>query len=236
MKKNEYLKSVIEIIVFFAVTTVVTIAAYPHIKRLADPAGREKFAAWVSSSGAAGWFVIFGLEILQIIAAFIPGGPVEILSGVLYGGFGGLFTCLAGCITASFIVFTLSKKAGTPIVEKLFNRKEREKFAFLNDSRKLETVVFILFLIPGMPKDMLTYIAGTTPMKVSRFLLISTVARIPALALSTFVGSTVRQGEWKTAAVIFAVTAVTGILGILYRDRLINFSRTIGKKIKHKDS
>ena len=230
MKKNEYLKPAIEIIVFFAVTSFVTIAAYPYIKRLADPAGREKFAAWIYSRGTAGWFVIFGLEILQIIAAFIPGGPVEILSGVLYGGFGGLCTCLAGCITASFIVFTLSKKAGAPIVEKLFNRKEREKFAFLNDSRKLETVVFILFLIPGMPKDMLTYIAGTTPIKVSRFMLISTVARIPALALSTFAGSTVRHGEWKTAVAIFAVTAAAGILGILFRDRLIHLNRSIGKK------
>ncbi|MCK9170698.1 MAG: VTT domain-containing protein [Treponema sp.] len=235
MKKNDFIKPVVGIIIFFAVMTVVTIAAYPYIKQLADPAVREKFAAWISSRGAAGWFIVFVLQMLQIIAAFIPGGPVEVAAGVLYGGFGGLLTCLAGSIAASFIVFTLSKKIGMPVVEKLFSRTQRERFSFLNDSRKLESAVFILFLIPGMPKDMLTYIAGTTQMKTSRFLVISSVARIPALVLSTFIGSTVRHGEWKSATVIFAIVAVTGILGILYRDRLISFSRTIGKKIKHKN-
>ncbi|MFA6857116.1 MAG: VTT domain-containing protein [Treponema sp.] len=233
MKKNDCIKPVVGIIVFFAVMTAVTIAACPYIKRLADPSVREKFTAWIYSRGVAGWFIVFGMQVFQIVAAFIPGGPVEVAAGVLYGGFGGLFTCLAGSIAASFFIFTLSKKIGTPVVEKLFNRAERERFSFLKDSRKLEAVVFILFLVPGMPKDMLTYIAGTTPMKTSRFLFISSIARIPALALSTFIGSTVRHGEWKSTVVIFAVVAVTGILGILFRDRLINFSRMIGKKIKY---
>jgi uncharacterized membrane protein YdjX (TVP38/TMEM64 family) len=236
MKKNQYIKPVMEIIGFSAVITVITIAAYPYIKQLSVPAVREKFAAWILSRGAAGWFAVFGLQVLQIVAAFIPGGPVEVLSGVLYGGWGGLLTCLAGSITASLIIFTLSKKIGTPVVEKLFKRTERERFSFLNDSRKLETVVFFLFLIPGMPKDMLTYIAGTTPMKTSRFLFISSAARLPALALSTFMGATVRHGEWKRAAVIFTAAAVAGILGILCRDRLINFSGKAGKKTEHHDS
>lgn len=235
MKKNKNLITAVGIIILFAVITGITAAAYPYIKRLEEPAVRQKFAQWISSRGLRGWFVIFGLQVLQIVAAFIPGGPVEVLSGVLYGGFGGLLTCLAGCVVASCIIFGLCKRVGIPIVEKIFGRKEIEQFSFLKDSRKLETVVFILFLIPGMPKDMLTYLTGTTPMKLSRFLLISSVARIPALALSTFMGSSVRHGEWKSAAVIFVVTAVAGLLGILCRDRLRIFSRNIGKKMHRRD-
>ncbi len=230
MKKNKELKTIIELLLFLIITAAVTIIAFPHIKRLGNVAERQKFIEWILSRGIGGWFVIFGLQILQIIAAFIPGGPVEVIAGLLYGGLGGLLTCISGSIIASFIIFTLSKKLGTPLIEKFFKKDERERFSFLNDSRKLEMIIFILFLIPGIPKDMLTYIAGTTSIKTSRFLLLSSIARIPAVALSTYIGSTVRLGEWHRAIIIFAVVILTGIFGIFYKDRIIDFSRKIGRR------
>lgn len=103
----------------------------------------------------------------------------------------------------------------------------------MKDAKKLETIVFILFLIPGTPKDMLTYVVGTSSMKVSQFLVISTFARIPSVISSTFIGSTIRWGEWETAALIFAVTAVLGVVGIKYQEGMIGFCKRLGRRVKN---
>ncbi len=150
----------------------------------------------------------------------------------MYGGFGGLLICLVGCVVASSGIFLLSKRFGATLVAKLFGKNKFDEFAFIKDSRKLETIVFILFLIPGTPKDMLTYIVGTSPMKISQVLMISTFARIPSIISSTFIGSSMRQGEWEIAILIFAFTAVSGILGIVYKERMVGFCKIIGRRIK----
>ena len=228
-------KYFIGIIIFLVVTLAITLISVPYIRQLSNPETRQKFIQWITSLGIRGWLIVLGIQVLQIIVAFIPGGPIEILAGILYGGFGGLLTCLCGSVLASFCAFSLAKKFGTPLIARLFNKNDIEKFSFLQDSRKLETIVFILFLIPGTPKDMLTYLAGTSPIKTSRFLIIATFARIPAVILSTFIGSSARHGEWKTAVLIFVITAVIGLLGILYKDKLIDACRQLGKKITHRE-
>ena len=78
-------------------------------------------------------------------------------------------------------------------------------------------VTFILFLIPGTPKDMLTYIVGVTDMSVWKFIGISTFARIPSVLSSTIIGSTMRQGEWKVSLIVFLVTGIIGIVGIGFK-------------------
>ena len=73
----------------------------------------------------------------------------------------------------------ISKRFGAPHLAKLFKKSKLDEFAFLKDAKKLETIVFILFLIWGTPKDMLTYVVGTSQMELTQFLVISTFARIP---------------------------------------------------------
>jgi uncharacterized membrane protein YdjX (TVP38/TMEM64 family) len=234
MKKNDKSAGKIFIVsaVFFTFIIVLSLISLPSVRLLSESETQQRFKAWITSLGIGGWFLVLGIQIIQIIIAFIPGEPVELLAGVLYGGFGGLFLCLLGCVIASSGIFMLSKKFGTPLVKKLFGKNKLDEFAFLKDSRKLETIVFLLFLIPGTPKDMLTYIVGTSPMKVTQFLAISTFARLPSVISSTFIGSTIRQGEWEIAVLIFVLTAAFGILGIKYQERLIGFCKRIGRKVK----
>lgn len=232
-KNNKSIKRIVAFTaVFIAAMIAVTVIAFPYMNRLSEPEIQQEFKAWVMSLGIWGWLVVLGIQVLQIIIAFIPGEPVEIIAGVLYGGWGGLAVCLIGCILASSGIFLLTKRFGIPLIEKLFKSKRMDEYSFLNDSRKLETVVFILFLIPGTPKDMLTYIVGTSPMKLPQFLLISTFARLPSIISSTFIGATMRQGEWEFSILIFTVTAIIGIAGIRYKDRIINFCRQMGQRIR----
>ena len=234
MKKSDKTteKLIFVIAVFFSLMIALSLIALPYINLLSEPETQQKFKAWVTSLGAGGWLLILSIQIIQIVIAFIPGEPVEILAGVLYGGLGGLFLCLFGCVIASSGIYMLSKKFGTPLVTKLFKKNKLDEFAFLKDAKKLETIVFILFLIPGTPKDMLTYVVGTSPMKITQFLVISTFARIPSVISSAFIGSTISQGEWETAALIFTITAVLGIAGIKYQERIVGFCKRISRRMK----
>jgi uncharacterized membrane protein YdjX (TVP38/TMEM64 family) len=234
MRKDDKAKKkiIIAIAVFFILMFMLSLIALPYISLISDPEAQNRFKTWGASLGVRGWFLVLGIQVAQIVVAFIPGEPVEILAGVLYGGVGGLFLCLLGCAIASSGIFLLSKKFGTPLVAELFKKSKLDTFAFLKDSRKLETIVFILFLIPGTPKDMLTYVVGTSPMKVSQFLVISIFARIPSVVSSTFLGSTIRQGKWEIAVAIFIATAVFGISGITYQEKIIRFCKRIGRRVK----
>ncbi len=188
MPKKQKIRLALIVAVLLALMITATILLMPYIRKLADPAVRAQFKAWVTSLGALGYLVMIAIQMIQIIVAFIPGEIVEILAGVMYGGFGGLLVCLIGCVIASSGIFLLSKKLGARFTQRFFTKDNLDKYSYLRDSRRMEIVVFVLFLLPGTPKDMLTYVAGTTPMKLVQFLLISTFARIPSIVSSTFIG------------------------------------------------
>ncbi len=193
----------------------------PFIQKLSNPAYQQEFMAWSNSLGIRGWLIVLGIQILQIIIAFIPGEPVELLAGVLYGAWGGLGTCLLGCVLASSLIFFTVRKFGQGLVTAFFGPEKVAQFSFFNNNKKVELVTFILFLIPGTPKDLLTYLAGLSKIKPSQFLVVSTFARIPSIITSTTMGASVSRGNWELTLVVFLITAAIGLLGIRYKDRII---------------
>lgn len=214
----EYLRrrkavSIISIIVL----VVFLIAAYFVIGRplLATVGKPEHFRDWVDGHGVLGWLAMIGIMALQVIVAIIPGEPMEVGAGYAFGAWGGMVLCLAGAFVGQLIIFFFVRKYGVKLVEALVSREKMQSVKFLNDSRKLELLTFVLFLIPGTPKDVLSYVAGLTPINMWRFLGLTTVARIPSVITSTIVGSALGDGKMKTAIIVFVVTAVLSALCVL---------------------
>lgn len=210
-------------IIAIAALALGAVIVMPWIKTLYDPALRDAFAAFVESLGIWGYMLMFFIQVVQVVIAIIPGEPIELLAGVLYGGFGGLMLCTLGCIAGSSLIFIFMQRLGKPILDRIFRKNKLQEFSFLHDSRRLETVTFILFLTPGTPKDMLTYIAGTTRMPLIRFLAISSFARIPSIVTSTYIGDSVLAGNWYTAVILLLVTLALGLFGIFFREKIIAF-------------
>lgn len=206
----------------------------PLIQKLCDPALREKFTEYVDSLGAPGYALMLGLQILQVFVAIIPGEPVELMAGVICGGLGGLVLCLAGSALASAAVFMVMRRLGPPLLNRIFRKKRLEEYSFMQDSRKLELVTLVLFLMPATPKDMLTYVAGTTPISLRRFLIITTLARIPSVASSTFIGDSVLSGRWHVAIIIAVITIGLGLIGIFFREPAMEFCRRHSRR-RHPD-
>ena len=225
MDRQDKRKVIIMCLGFLAALAAASIFLLPYIKRLSEPQYQTALKEWVEQMGILGFLALLGLQMLQIVIAFIPGEPVELLAGVLYGTWGGLGVCLLGCVMASALIFSLSKRFGRRFLYRIFGEEKVCGWKWLTDSTRVEMVVFILFFIPGTPKDMLTYIVGITGMRVPRFLLISTFARIPSIVSSTLMGSAMSRGDWKLTLLVFVITGVTGIMGIAYKERILSFCR-----------
>ncbi|WP_010258202.1 TVP38/TMEM64 family protein [Treponema primitia] len=219
--KSPVRTGIIFFIVFIILTLILCILFWPFITRLRLPEYRDQFSLWIEKLGFRGVLILLGIQIMQIIVAVIPGGPVEVLAGAAYGALGGLGICLLGSLAASTGIFLVVRKFGAPLVFRFFGGELTDKYAFLKDTRKFSLVLFLLFLIPGIPKDTLTYIVPLGSIKLSRFIIISNFARIPGILTSTILGDSVISGNWVMIAIFFLIIAAMGILGLLYGEKII---------------
>ena len=218
---KELLKNSIPVIIFVAVMGILTLIFWPYIEELATDEGRVAFKTWIDSLGFGGWLVTLGIQLLQIFVAFIPGEPVEILLGYLWNPIGGMLTCLLGIFIGTTVIFLFVRKFGKKFVKKIVGTDDLSKYKFLSDKSKVEITIFILFFIPGTPKDVLTYVAPLAPISPIKYLVISTIARIPSIITSTILGDRLAEGDWLLAVVIFAITALISLAGILIGNKYI---------------
>ena len=220
--KKELIKKSIPIVIFILIMVLATVLLWPYISILSTDEGRAEFKAYIDGIGVLGWFVTLGIQLLQIFIAFIPGEPVELMLGFVWGPWIGLLTCLLGIFIGTLVIFLLVKRFGRPFVRKIVGDKDLSTYKFLSDPKKIDLTVFVLFFIPGTPKDALTYIAPLAPIKPARYLLIATLARIPSVITSTLLGDSIAEGEYLIAVIVFAVTALISVIGIILGNKFIN--------------
>jgi uncharacterized membrane protein YdjX (TVP38/TMEM64 family) len=211
-----------------------TIRFGPELTKLvSDP---HKFREYVLSFGPWSAVVFMLFQVLQVVIAVIPGEPVQIAGGYIFGTVLGTVYSTLGITAGYIIVFTSVKLFGFPLVKKLVPEKELEKCSALINSPKLETTIFLLFLIPGIPKDILVYIAGLTPIKPVLFFIIITFARFPAMLGSSFIGAEIQSSQYLIAIIVSVIASILFVLGYIYKQRIIDFLhlRFSKEKTNHK--
>lgn len=185
----------------------------PMVRLADDP---EAFRAWVDSFGPWGRVVFVGMVFLQVLVALIPGEPVELMAGYMFGALEGTLLSMAGILLGSLVIFLLVRKFGVKMVQVFFKDQEIKRLAFLKDPKKSMVLTFVLMTVPGTPKDLLSYFVGLTPVKLWQWLLIVLLARIPSLVTSTVSGAAAGEENYVLAAVVFAVTVLLSIGGLVY--------------------
>lgn len=201
--------------VVFIVFCVLTgwLIGVPMVEFANDP---ERFRAWVDASGIWGRVLFVGMVVLQVVVAFIPGEPVELAAGYAFGFWEGSALTMAGFLLGSWLVFALVRKFGVKLVEVFFHKNKIAELRFLQNPRKAKIIAFLLMLIPGTPKDFLSYFAGLTPLTLSQWLRIVALARIPSLVTSSLTGAAAGEENYLLSGVMLAVTLIISIAGILY--------------------
>ncbi len=178
----------------------------------------ELFRAWVDERGVWGMIAFVGMVFLQVLVAVIPGEPLELCAGYAFGAVRGTLLCMLGAFLGSVAVFAFVRRYGQPLVEVFFPREKLEKIGFLKDSPKRNALFWLIFTVPGTPKDLLCYFAGLTDLRWGTWLLISTAGRIPSILTSTVGGDAVGVQNYQFALIAFAVTmAISGIGLLIYR-------------------
>ena len=210
--------------VSLGIVALLVILATLFVSRWLRSFSQEDFRDYVRSFGPLGPLVVLGLQILQVFIALIPGEIVESAAGYILGPWLGTAVCYLGITMASALIFTLTRRYGVKLVEVFISREKINELRFLNTEQKRNNLIFLLFFIPGTPKDLLTYFVGLTDMKLSTFLLLSLVARIPSVITSTFGGHLLGQESYVGAVILYGVTGLLSLLG------MVGYQRCLKKK------
>ena len=158
-KKTKQIKRILAIITIVFVILIGYFIGRPLVHFVSDP---KQFRVWVNDKGIWGVLGFIGMNILQVLLAVIPGGPFEIGAGYAFGVIRGTLICDFAMTTASVIIFLFVRRFGMKFVELFVSREKIESVKILKSSRRSESIIFLLFLIPGTPKDLLSYLVGLT--------------------------------------------------------------------------
>ena len=174
-----------------------------------------KFREWVDSKGIWGPVLYMALVIFQILIAFIPGEPLEIVAGYAFGTLKGTLLCITAASLGSILVLLLVRKYGRAVLELYFDKEKIESLKFLQSSERKIVIYLILFIVPGTPKDLLCYYGGLTDISMPLLIFICTVCRLPSIITSTIGGDALGTGDYQFAIIVFAITALISLIGIL---------------------
>lgn len=213
---EKHKKTVVLLAVFVFVLFCAAVGYFigvPMVRLAKEPA---QFQALVDSYGIWGRLIFVGMVVLQVIVAFIPGEPIELAAGYAFGFMEGSLLTLAGFLIGSWLVFILVRKFGVKLVEVFFPPEKILEFSFLKNPKKTKTIAFLLMLIPGTPKDFLSYFAGLTQLNVKQWLLIVTIGRLPSLISSTATGAAAGQKNYILSGIVLGITMLLTVAGIAY--------------------
>ena len=223
LKKRRRILAIISVTVIVLLLVGLTILLWNYFKNMATSG--QGFREYIGQFGWAAPLVFIGLHMLQVIVALLPGEVLEIGAGYAFGAVEGTLLCMIGCALSSALVFIAVKRFGVKFIELFFDPDKINQMRFLNDEDQVKRLTFILFLIPGTPKDLLTYFAGLTRLRVLEFVVISTLARIPSIVSSTVGGQYLENHDYLTAGIVFGVTAVISIIGLILYSKITTARR-----------
>ena len=218
---------IVGLVAFVAIIGLLGWLLWPYIHTLVEPGGIDEVTNDVRNAGPLGFLILLALQFLQIVVAFIPGEATQMAAGILYGPWVGGLVILIGSILSSAFVFVVVHRLGEPFVRDMVSDKWLDKFERFEKSGKLELTVFVLFLIPAMPKDIFTYLVPLTSMRMRTFLVLSNVGRIPGILISTYAASGLADGNVWGSIVIFAALAV---VCLIFRDQIVSAVEKLSKK------
>ena len=208
-----------------AVLTAAALSGYlarPLLQFLSEP---ERFRAWIGERGVWGVAAFMLLNMLQVFVAVIPGGPFSMAAGYAFGPLWGTLICLAATTAASTLVLLIVRRWGGAAV-RFLSGKDPEELALFQKMERAEWVFLLVFLIPGSPKDVLSYAAGLMKLPLPSWIVINLIGRIPGILLSVLGGDRVMRGDYLLAA------GLTLLCGGLYIVGMIIYKNYMEKKKK----
>jgi uncharacterized membrane protein YdjX (TVP38/TMEM64 family) len=180
---------------------------------------KQRLLQFLQSLGPWGFAGLIVLQVLQVIVAPIPGEVTGLLGGFLYGPLWGTVLSTIGLTIGSYVAFALARFFGRPLVEKFVPESALKRFDYVLH-QKGAFLAFLLFLIPGIPKDYLCYILGLGELSTLEFIAIGGVGRLFGTILLSFGGNFIRLEQYGRFFILLGVAVIGVLVALAYKDRL----------------
>src|SRR5215813_8837206 len=150
------------------------------------------------------------LQALQVIISPIPGEATGFLGGYLFGEALGLIYSTIGLTVGSVVAFAIGRWLGAHYVRNLVKKETWDKLGFIVEAEGA-ILCFMIFLIPGLPKDMVCYLFGISPMPLWVFAAVSGLGRIPGTWVLSAQGAHTATGNYVYVIIITAIVIAVAL-------------------------
>ncbi len=174
--------------------------------------------------------VLTGIQIMQVIICIIPGQPIQLAASYLFGVLKGYLISIGGAFIGAFIAFYIARALGKDSLEAIFGEEKVNDYHRKLNSGKGLTAVLLIYLIPGVPKDLVAYVAGISDMRLRPFLIVSTIGRSPGMLGSLLTGYFISSRNYAAIGVLAVLTAVILIICFVKRKQLVAMLDDLEKK------
>lgn len=213
-KNNIWVKPLILILIVGGVTLIFYKTGLIHFFL-----NKEKLLRFLDSLGPLAFIGFILLQAAQVVAAPIPGEVTGLLGGFLYGPVPGVMLSTAGLTIGSYAAFALARTFGRPFVDKFVDKSIMDRFDYLLH-HKGAFLIFMLFLIPGFPKDYLCYVLGLGHLSTLEFLIIGGTGRLFGTILLTLGGDYIRHHQYGKFSILVGAALVVVFIALAYKDKL----------------
>ena len=180
---------------------------------------RSRMTKFIQEHRAYATLIFIGLQAIQVVAAPVPGEVTGFVGGYFFGNFWGVVYSTIGLTIGSWIAFLIARLLGRHIVEVVVNAEVIKRYDYVMRHKGL-FLAFIMFLIPGFPKDILCYILGLGHMGHRDFLVVSTSGRLLGTTLLTVGGTFFRDARYGAFFTVVGVGIAAILLVMIYRENI----------------
>lgn len=224
-KKRETLVSVLKLILLFGIVIGLPIYVYFAYPEMIDRfKSLDEINKLLVQYKTASIFIYIGLQIFQIVVSVLPGQALQFAAGYAYHFWFGLLYSVIGISIGTVITFYLARFLGKDALYVIFGEERFGRFVHTLNKKRSYIVLFVIFLIPGIPKDLFTYAAGVSEIRIIPFLLMSLVGRTPAMIGSIMMGNMFYNGSYTGLIILGAVAAALFVAGLLNRNKLVKWT------------
>ena len=221
------ISSIIKLLVL--ITVVIVIPVYVLIVKgdivsfLKEPSSIKELASFLREYKTESIFIYLGFQILQIIISVIPGQVFQMAAGYLYGFVPGLALSLLGACLGSTIAYFLAVFLGRDSLGLFIKKDTLDTWVTRLNTKKAYLIIFLLYLIPGLPKDLIAYPTGIARINIKAFLILSLTGRLPAMAASVLMGALYEDQSYTAMIIIASVSIVLFLICFIKRGDINRF-------------
>ena len=215
------------------VIIVAGIPAFLYLKygaELFSKDSAERVVDYLKANSSIAALLIICIQIVQVVICFLPGQPVQFAASYMFGVARGFAFSITGAVIGTVISFYLAKLLGNDAMNLFFGEEKVRDYKKKLDSGRGLLLAFLIYLIPGIPKDLVSYVAGISDMRFRPFLLVATVGRIPGMLGSLMLGHFFGRQDYRAMIIIAVIIAVILLICYIKRDALIGFLDDVEKK------